>query len=82
MQIGHVDGATRIAGESQGYQGLPIRDEIINCSVGGEGTPAMITAWFPTPDEIARIVAGAPVLSSIIGTTHPPIMLTVGAPPR
>lgn len=82
MQIGYVEGATRVIGKSQGYKGLPVRDEIIHCNVGGEGTPAMVTAWSPTPDEIARIVAGAPVHVSIIGTAHPPLMLTVGAPPH
>jgi hypothetical protein len=81
MQIGMVEGATRILGKSQGYLGLPVRDELLNCSVNGEGTPAMTTAWFPTPDEIAAIVAGAPVHVRILGTAHPPIMVEVGAPP-
>lgn len=81
MQIGMVEGATRILGKSQGYLGLPVRDELLNCSVNGEGTPAMTTAWFPTPDEIAAIVAGAPVHVRILGTAHPPIMVEVGATP-
>lgn len=81
MQIGRIEGCTRVLGKSQGYLGLPLRDEIINCTVGGEGTHVMVTAWFPTPDEIARINAGAPVHLRIVGTGHPPVMLTVGDVP-
>jgi hypothetical protein len=35
MQVGVIEGATRIVGKSQGYLGLPIRDERFNCSVNG-----------------------------------------------
>lgn len=81
MQVGMIDNHTRILGKSQGYIGLPIRDERINCSVGGLDTPAMTTAWIPTPKEIADIVAGAPVHVRILGHAHPPIMVEVGIPP-
>jgi hypothetical protein len=81
MQIGRVEGCTRVLGESQGYLGLPVRDEVINCSVDGPGTPAMTTAWFPTPDELIALIAGAPIHVRILGTGHPPIMLEVGSPP-
>ncbi len=40
--------------------GLPIRDTVVNCTVNGE-VPAMTSAWLPTPEQIARIVAGAAV---------------------
>jgi hypothetical protein len=82
MQIGRIQGATRELGKGQGYIGLPLRDVIINCTVGGPSTPAMETAWLPTPDEIAAIVAGAPIILRVIGTAHPPVMLTVGDPPQ
>jgi hypothetical protein len=52
MQIGRIEGTTRVLGRSQGYLGLPVRDEVITCAVGGEGTPAMTTAWHPTPAEL------------------------------
>jgi hypothetical protein len=81
MLIGRVAGATRVLGQRQGYLGLPIRDELINCTVNGPQTPAMVTAWEPTPEEIARIVAGAPIHLRILGTTHPPVMLDVGDVP-
>lgn len=82
MIIKHIEGATRILGKSQGYLGLPLRDEPINCTVGGEDTPSMVTAWEPTPDEIARINSGAPVLLRVLGTAHPPVMISVGEPPK
>ena len=69
-------------GKSQGYMGLPVRDEVLTCTVNGEGTPCMTTAWLPTPDEIARIVAGAPVHLRIMGTAHPPVMVEVGETPE
>lgn len=81
MQIGMIAGATRVIGKSQGYLGLPLRDEVINCKVGGDSTPAMTTAWFPTPAELAALNAGAPVHVRLIGTGHPPIMVLVGEVP-
>lgn len=82
MEIGRIQGATRVLGKSQGYLGLPIRDEPINCTVGGEQTPSMVTAWIPNQDEIAAIVAGAPIHVRLIGTGHPPIMVEVGEKPE
>lgn len=82
MHIGRIDGATCVIGKSQGYLGLPLRHVSVNCSVGGDGTPAMESAWFPTPAEISAIVRGAPVILRVIGEKHPPVMLEVGiAPP-
>lgn len=82
MQIGRIEGCTRVLGKSQGYLGLPIRDEVIICSVGGPETPVITTAWLPTPDELAALQAGAPIHVRILGTSHPPIMVEVGAEPR
>lgn len=82
MQIGRIEGATRVLGKSQGYFGLPVRDELMTCSVNGDGTPFMTTAWIPTPEEIAAILAGAPVHVRILGIAHPPIMVEVGPTPQ
>lgn len=82
MMIGRVDGCTRVLGKSQGYLGLPIRDELIHERVNGPGTPSMVTAWIPTPEEIEKIVAGAPIHLRILGTGHPPVMLDVGNVPQ
>lgn len=78
MQIGMITGHTRVLGKSQGYLGLPLRDVTINSTVTGEGTPAMETAWLPTPGEIEAIAAGAPIILRVIGTAHPPVMMSVG----
>lgn len=81
MLIARIVGATRLLGKSQGYLGLPVRDEVINCAVTGDGTPCMVTAWHPTPDELAALNAGAAVHVRLIGVAHPPIMVEVGEPP-
>ena len=81
MQVGAIEGATRVVGQSQGYLGLPIRDELINCSVNGPGTPAMITAWLPTPAELAALNAGAAIHVRILGNTPPPMNVMVGPIP-
>lgn len=81
MMIKRIEGATRVIGKSQGYLGLPLRDETISCTVGGPDTPCMVTAWEPTPAEIARINSGAPVLLRVVGTAHPPVMIEVGEAP-
>lgn len=81
MHIGRIEGATRVIGKSQGYLGLPLKDVTINCTVGGEDTPAMETAWLPTPEEISAIVAGAPVILRVLGSAHPPVMVYVGNAP-
>lgn len=81
MEIGRIAGCTRVLGKAQGYYGLPIRDELLNDSVTGPGTPAMVTAWLPTPDELAALNAGAPIHLTILGTQHPPVMLGVGKVP-
>lgn len=81
MEIGRVEGCTRVLGKAQGYYGLPVRDEVVNDKVTGEGTPVMVTAWFPTPDELHAMASGAPVHLHIVGTGHPPVMLTVGEVP-
>lgn len=82
MQIGRIEGATRVIGKSQGYFELPVRDGAINCSVGGACTPTMTTAWLPTPKELEALNAGAAVHVRIIGTQHPPIMVEVGDVPK
>lgn len=81
MLIGTIEGVTRVIGKSQGYLGLPLRDEVMNCTVNGEGTPAIVTAWQATPEELARLNAGASVHLRVLGTVHPPVMVGVGDPP-
>ena len=68
-----IDGTTRRIGKSQGYLGLCVRDFEYS-----DGTPAMMTAWQPTPAEVAKIVAGEPIYLTILGRAHPPVLLQVG----
>lgn len=70
-----IQGTTRRIGKSQGYLGLCVKDFAYQ-----DGSPAMQTAWEPTPDEIARIVAGQPIILTILGTGHPPVKLEVETP--
>lgn len=82
MQIGRITGANAVLGKSQGYMGLPVRHERVNCTVNGPDTPAMSTAWIPTPKELEALIAGAPVHVRLLGTgPHPPIMVSVGDVP-
>ena len=82
MQLGRIKDATRVIGKAQGYLGLPVRDELIHERVTGPGTPAMVTAWLPTPEELVALNAGAAVHVRLIGTAHPPIMVGVGEIPE
>lgn len=81
MNILTIEGVTRILGKSQGYRGLPIKD--VNLE---DGTPGMISAWEPTPDEVIAIMGGATVYLHILGEdisgdgrSHPPVKIEVGA---
>jgi len=80
MIAGRILNATRNLGEGQGYIGLPVRYVLVRCAVNGL-VPAMETAWHPTPDEIARIVAGAPVVLRVLGDEHPPVSVDVAEVP-
>ena len=71
--------ATRTLGAPPGWDeerngpcvGLPIRDEDIN------GTPAMVSAWELTPEELAALQGGAKLELTIVGQAHPPVSLAV-----
>lgn len=78
MIIKRIEGMTRECGKSQGFLGLPLRDETINCRVMGPDTPVMVTAWEPTPQELAALNKGAAVHISIVGIIPPPMLVTVG----
>lgn len=85
MIISHIDGATRTIGKSQGYLGLPLRDEYIVMKMTDDTAreaSSMLTAWEPTPDELERLAKGAKVYLRVIGRSHPPVMLSVGEVPE
>ncbi|MDR3514066.1 MAG: hypothetical protein P4L73_20715 [Caulobacteraceae bacterium] len=84
MHIGRIAGSTRNLGAPPNWdpdrdgpcQSLPVRDEL----VGGK-LSAMTSAWFPTPEELLRLVAGAPIYLKVLASAHPPVMLSVGETP-
>ena len=75
MITGRIENATRFLGKPKDWDdtengrcgGLAIRDEIMS------GLPVMTSALTPTPDELARLIAGASVHLCIYGTSHPPV---------
>jgi hypothetical protein len=78
MKVGTIRGFTQVLGEAQGYIPLPVRQRVINTVVDGPETPVVETAWYPTIEELTRMVNGEPIVVQLVGTGHPPIMLTVG----
>lgn len=42
-----------------------------------DGTPAVASYWRPTPAELALLNHGHAVRLTVLGTTHPPLMLGV-----
>lgn len=82
MMIGRVAGTTRVLGKSQGYLGLPVRDEVAFDPATGSETPCMVTAWVPTEEEVSRLVAGASVHVRVLGGSHPPMLVEVGEVPE
>lgn len=75
MIINAIEGCTRRIGKSQGYLGLPLRDEVV------DGIPTMTSSWQPIPAELAALAAGAPIYVTLLGQAHQPIMLNVGPLP-
>jgi len=78
-----IEGCTRALGAPPGWTpetsgtcvGLPIRDE-----VNGD-MPCMVSAWEPTPAELAAIQGGAKIMLRVVGTGHPPVCVYVGDVP-
>lgn len=83
MHPGRVAGATRHLGAPMGWDAerdghcgvLSVRDGLTG------RLPDMTSAWFPTPEELKRLLAGAPVHLTIVGNVHPPVALSVGQAP-
>jgi len=81
MEIAVIEGHTRTCGESQGFRGLPLRDELLH--VEGMGVVNQMTsAWTPTAKELVALNAGASVHVSIWGNSPPPMIVEVGKVPE
>jgi len=83
MIIGRIRGATRVLGKPANWEetnpdtqcgALAIVDVPVE-----QGGPQMVSAWFPTPEEMKLLQAGQPVYLSIWGTSHPPVSIWVPA---
>lgn len=80
MLIKRIEGATRNLGAPPDWNGeelgkcniLPILDTMTQ-----EG-PFMVSAWEPTPDELAALNAGASVKLWVSGRIHPVVTISVG----
>lgn len=84
MIPGRIPGATRYLGAPVGWKpevgGHCAHLAILDMPVNG-GVPAMHSVWEPTPDELERLAAGAPVYLCVLGGVHPPVSLGVGEAP-
>lgn len=81
MQIGMIPRHTRICGKSQGFMGLPLRDETLRFEDGGT-VNEMTSAWLPTPKELEALNAGAAVHVKIWGEVPSPMLVEVGELPE
>lgn len=60
------------------------RDDVGSLSVAHEkhnGMFFLVSKWEPTPDELQRLLSGAPVVLGISMPKHPVVFLSVGLPP-
>jgi hypothetical protein len=78
MLIRRIEGATRNLGAPADWDGdiskcnvLPILD------VETEHGPFMVSAWEPTPDELALLNAGESIQLWIAGCSHPVVSIAV-----
>lgn len=69
MLIGHIRNATCVLKGPEGVSDLPVLVQ--------DG--AMVSAWLPTPAELALLNAGQPVYLWVWGEGHPPVSLSVAS---
>lgn len=83
MQAARIEGATRVLAPPDDWDAardgpcarLYVRDQALGQA------HAMASAWFPTAEEVIRLVKGAPVHLVLVGCEHPPVRISVGEPP-
>ena len=42
-----------------------------------DATPACVSFWRPTPQELRLLAAGQPIRLCVLGATHPPLLVGV-----
>ena len=68
MLMGIIEGAN--------CQALGNGDDVADLMVINTGD-GFVSAWFPTPEELAALNMGAPVYLHILGKVHPPVYVGV-----
>lgn len=75
-----IEGATRYLGAPADWRPDSDGDcshlAILDTEMPG-GMPVMISAWEPTPAELAALNEGRPVYLQICGSAHPPVNVWV-----
>lgn len=78
MKVIYIDGYTNVLGAPQDWNpetngecfGLPVRQAPYGDTV------EFTSAWQPSPDELAALAGGAPILLRVVGG-HPPVSIHV-----
>jgi hypothetical protein len=83
MRSLHIEGANTLWGAPGDWkpENPPCADLWARAETA-DGLPMLVTAWEPTPDDVAAIAAGAPIYLTIVGTVHPPVAVEVGPIPE
>jgi len=76
MQIDTIPGANVMLGAPEGKEGE------VDCLPVIRGANGYTSQWKPTPEEVAAIFSGAPILLYVMGAVHPPVAVTVGPIPE
>ncbi|MDP2495894.1 hypothetical protein Q8W25_17835 [Shimia thalassica] len=72
-----ITNATRILAKDQDeYNQLAICDQKV------DGVNRMISVWEPTPAELDQLINGGSVVLTILGTAHPPVLITTQPAPQ
>lgn len=84
MTPGRIEGATRRIGPPKGWDKAkegPCGNLLVRDMPTASGN-VMVTAWLPNTDELARMVAGASVYLTVLGSQHPVVAMGVGNAPE
>lgn len=79
ITIGRIRNHIAIAGQSQGFLGLPYRVGRTFDTGTKQEYPMMETAWLFEMDDIVKLMRGEPLILGILGVPpHPPLHMHVG----
>lgn len=79
-----IKGATNWLGAPEGWE--PDKNgPCVHLAVKHEccgNVDTLTSAWEPTPEDIQKIMAGAPIYLRVVGITHPTVNVFVGPVPN